>query len=291
MQNSVLILDDVKSIRADLSKFLGIEGYAVHTAETKNDAEKIIKTENIDFAIIDLKIDYHSEFSGTQVINFIKRNQPQTKVIVLSAHSIKDEEIQSKIEVDIDGYIDKGGQINYIDAVINRLNELINKPAPKKCFVIMPFSSTLTCSEDEWTDIYENIFKPAIEDSGCNYICKRSEVLSGGCIIDGIFDDLNSANIVIADLTDKNPNVFYELGARHALRNNTLLVSQNMKFIPHDLQSLRVLVYDKKTEKSRNNIRSQINGTIKEIEKSKIEIISPIRRHLELISAHQSAIR
>ena len=37
---------------------------------------------------------------------------------------------------------------------------------PRTCLVIMPFSTTTSCEEDEWTLIFESIFNPAIEDSG-----------------------------------------------------------------------------------------------------------------------------
>jgi hypothetical protein len=49
---------------------------------------------------------------------------------------------------------------------------------------------------------------------------------------------------VIADLTDKNPNVFYELGVRHALRPRTILIAQSLDDIPSDLREYRTIVYD-----------------------------------------------
>jgi hypothetical protein len=81
----------------------------------------------------------------------------------------------------------------------------------KKCFVIMPFSGTKSCSEEKWTEIFEYIIKPAVEESGLGYECERS-VAKRENIIKGILEALNQANVVMADLTDNNPNVFRTWG-------------------------------------------------------------------------------
>ena len=98
----------------------------------------------------------------------------------------------------------------------------------KVCFVIMPFSKTKTCSESEWTKIFEDVFKPAVEESGLGYDCRRSAATRGNIVKD-ILLDLQDSKVVLADLTDWNPNVFYELGVRHAMTNRTILVTQNLE--------------------------------------------------------------
>ncbi|MCH7553864.1 MAG: hypothetical protein IIC82_07705, partial [Chloroflexi bacterium] len=120
------------------------------------------------------------------------------------------------------------------------------KRREKECFVIMPFSATDTCDEEEWTDIFENLFKPSVEEAGLGYTCRRSSAVRGNLIKD-IINDLYDCHVVIADLTDKNPNVFYELGVRHALRPRTLLIAQKKTDIPSDLQGYANYVYKWKT--------------------------------------------
>ena len=46
----------------------------------------------------------------------------------------------------------------------------------KSVFVVMPVSKTDTCTEEKWTEIYENVFKPAIED--CGYVCERANMMA-----------------------------------------------------------------------------------------------------------------
>jgi len=89
--------------------------------------------------------------------------------------------------------------------------------AKRRCFVIMPFSTSDTCTEAEWTSIYEHLIKPAVCGSHLGYSCNRSDI-STGSVIKGILTDLDTADLVVADLTDSNRNVFYELGVRQTLR-------------------------------------------------------------------------
>ena len=112
----------------------------------------------------------------------------------------------------------------------------------KLCFVIMPFSSTKRHTTEGWTEIYEDVHTRAITGSRLGYKCERSKIGTGSFIKD-ILLQLNQADVVLADLTDMNPNVFYELGVRHALRNRTILVSQTMDDVPSDLKQYGVITY------------------------------------------------
>src|SRR5271155_2904688 len=108
----------------------------------------------------------------------------------------------------------------------------------KSAFVIMPFSPTAT--EDAWDTIYDHVFKPTLEQ--CGYHCTRAEV-SMGSLIASIVEDLIEADLVLADVTDRNANVFYELGVRHALRRETIIVSRGPDHVPSDLKGYWFLTY------------------------------------------------
>jgi len=107
-------------------------------------------------------------------------------------------------------------------------------------FVIMPFSSTASCTSAQWLEIYENVFKPAIEASG--YSCNRATPTTGS-LIKSIVNNLHTAYVVLADLTDRSPNVFYELGVRHALSKRTIIVAQHEEYIPSDLKGYWCIIY------------------------------------------------
>ena len=283
MKTIILLLDDEKNIRQDLFKYLKKEGYEVCVAENIKEANNIIQTEKIDFAIIDLKIDFNSDYGGIKAIENINKLQPKVKTLVLSAYGMNPEIQEQLNKVQFEIFIPKGGEQNYIRAVIDELRKIETAKPKNKCFVIMPFSSTETCTEDQWLEIFENTIKPAVIESGFCYECFRAN-LSIGNIIKDVLDNLNKADVVIADMTDRNPNVFYELGVRHALRNATILITQNIDDIPFDLRHYASLKYDWTTTGGRNEFKEKVRNVLMEIDNNRdgSYIMSPVREYLKL---------
>ncbi len=62
--------------------------------------------------------------------------------------------------------------------------------------------------------------------------------------MDQIWSGINNAKVLVAELTSRNPNVFYELGLAHALDKPVVLVSSNEIDVPFDLKHIRVIYYD-----------------------------------------------
>jgi hypothetical protein len=86
------------------------------------------------------------------------------------------------------------------------------------CFVMMPFG--------EWYDrYYQDIYIPAIKDAGFEPI-RADELFSTGSVVEQIWEQIEKSKVLLADLTDKNPNVFYELGLAHAARKLTSVHGQ-----------------------------------------------------------------
>ena len=149
----------------------------------------------------------------------------------------------------------------------------------KKCFVIMPFSTTKSCTEEKWTEIFEFIIKPAVQESGLGYECERS-VAERENIIKGILEALNKANVVIADLTGNNPNVFYEPGVRHTLANRTILIAQGEEHIPFDLRPYPVAFYSESPAKIAK-FKKDIKKKLEDIEKNPDRSDSPVADFLK----------
>ena len=133
----------------------------------------------------------------------------------------------------------------------------------RSCFVIMPFSTTPGCSEAQWTAIYNDMIRPAVQGARLGFLCTRSAPTRGS-IIGHIVANLASADVVIADLTERNPNVFYELGVRHALRNRTILLSRDVEDIPSDLRSYATIIYTipDGMEKFRRDMRAALRDVV-----------------------------
>jgi hypothetical protein len=140
-----------------------------------------------------------------------------------------------------------------------------NLGEPSLCFVIMPFSKTESCSARQWSSIFKTLIKPAVEGAGLGYECVRS-VATRGNLVAEIMENLRDAHVVIADLTDRNANVFYELGVRHALRDRTILIAQDRKFIPFDLQDYANHVYKSRNTYGRRTFQRKIRELLSEVD-------------------------
>lgn len=133
------------------------------------------------------------------------------------------------------------------------------------CFVIMPFSATQSATEADWTAIFERVIKPAVEGANLGYECRRSQATRGN-LVKGILEDLRAAHVVIADLTDRNANVFYELGVRHTLSHRTILLAQDLDHIPFDLKSYASHVYAWKTAEGRDEFARRVATLLGEVD-------------------------
>ena len=112
-----------------------------------------------------------------------------------------------------------------------------------KCFVIMPFSSTSpTHTEEYWNNHFERFLKVEIEKIP-KLVAYRSEALRGD-ILSSIIKDLYSSDIVVANLTDYNSNVFYELGIRQTIKNGTITIAQKGTILPFDISRKGSIFYD-----------------------------------------------
>jgi tetratricopeptide (TPR) repeat protein len=121
------------------------------------------------------------------------------------------------------------------------------QPKPQKiCFVAQPFGDPESPEREYFTTLYEDSLIPVITHLG--YEVRRGDSYPGaGEILSAIIQELTKADLVVADLTLVNPNVFYELGVRHALRGlGTIMIVNRSRTprIPFDLANYRVIEFD-----------------------------------------------
>jgi hypothetical protein len=102
-------------------------------------------------------------------------------------------------------------------------------------FVLMPF-------KDEFKDVYHLAIRPACEAAGA--YCERvDEQHFTENVIERIWNQIAKADIIISDMSEQNPNVFYETGYAHALGSRTILLTQSAADIPFDLRLRPFLIY------------------------------------------------
>lgn len=120
-------------------------------------------------------------------------------------------------------------------------------------FVIMPFTET-------WSDDVYLILKDVCQDINVN-ITRADEILGSYVIIEDIITQIKTSDIIIADISVRNANVYYELGFAHALNKNVILIAQNGAEIPFDVAYIRYLTYDlsyKKIREFKNTLSENI---------------------------------
>jgi tetratricopeptide (TPR) repeat protein len=120
-------------------------------------------------------------------------------------------------------------------------------PEKPLCFVLMPFGAKKDPAggpDIDFDAIYQKAIQPAVENAGMECI-RADEERTGGIIHKPMFERLLLCDFAVADLTTANPNVFYELGIRHAARPATTLAifAKNTR-LPFDVNFLRALAYE-----------------------------------------------
>jgi MAP3K TRAFs-binding domain len=125
----------------------------------------------------------------------------------------------------------------------------MDQPVPL-CFVLMPFGRKMDAAGrvTNFDSIYQKIIAPAVEQAGLEPV-RADEEKIGGTIHKPMFERLMLCHYAVADITGANPNVFYELGIRHALRpRSTVILFLEGTVLPFDIALVRGLSY--KTDKS-----------------------------------------
>jgi nucleoside 2-deoxyribosyltransferase-like protein len=102
-------------------------------------------------------------------------------------------------------------------------------------FVVMPFSA-------EWDEHYAHGIKPACEAAGAD--CERvDKQLFKKTILEQIYAEIARADVVVAEMSGRNANVFYEAGYAHGIRKPVVFMTTDGDDIPHDLTQYKHIVH------------------------------------------------
>jgi|GEM_PF-734095 len=132
-----------------------------------------------------------------------------------------------------------------------------NSTVPKPfVFVLMPF-------DERFNDIYKFGIKGAADDVDAYAERLDDQIFTEG-ILDRVFNQISKADVVVADMTGRNPNVFYEVGYAHALGKIVILLTQDSGDIPFDLKHRQHTVYGGKIDLLRSELSSKLQWAIGE---------------------------
>jgi len=105
------------------------------------------------------------------------------------------------------------------------------------CFVLMPF-------DEKFNNPWQFAIKAAAKENGLEPLRADTKHLAGGIITRDITNLIINAKLIVAEMTDQNPNVLYELGLSHAAKKKVIMITQNESDIPFDVKGIRYIRYN-----------------------------------------------
>ncbi len=133
-------------------------------------------------------------------------------------------------------------------------------------FVLMPF-------DQKFDDIYKLGIKETAEKVGIAAERVDEQIFHKENILERIYNQISAADFVIADVTGRNPNVFYEIGYAHGKGKTCLLLTSNVDDIPFDLKHHRHVIYGNSIQNLRHELERELTWIKTEIA-NRLSVIS-----------------
>jgi hypothetical protein len=132
--------------------------------------------------------------------------------------------------------------------------------APPRAFVVMQFA-------EPFNSLYTEVIKPVAESIGFDAF-RADDVFKPGIILQDIIRSIVTCDVIVAEVTPANPNVFYELGYAHAIQKPTILLAEKptdpAKHLPFDISGFRVIFYDN-TIKGKRSVEASLREHLQNI--------------------------
>lgn len=160
----------------------------------------------------------------------------------------------------------------------------MSQQKPIRAFVIMPF-------DESFDDVYKLGIKDAAKKVGIITERLDEQIFIEG-MLERIYRQIEIADIVIADMTGKNPNVFYELGFAHAKEKICILITDKAEDIPFDLKHRQHIVHNNHISVLKDELIKHLEWAKSEVEKvrqSQIRLVTKESGSLETDEYHAKA--
>jgi len=158
----------------------------------------------------------------------------------------------------------------------------------KICFVISPIGDEESVTRKRSDMVLKHIIRASVEELGYEVI-RADTIGEPGIITSQIIQHIVDAQLVVADLTEKNPNVFYELALRHAIRKPLVQLIEKGEIIPFDVAATRIIQFDIKDLDSVHTAKAEILSQVKSLEAGKNESHNPVSVSLDLKMLKESS--
>ena len=157
----------------------------------------------------------------------------------------------------------------------------------KTCFVIAPIGTDGSPERLRSDQVLKHIIGPSVRECGYEPI-RADHISEPGLITSQVIQHIVEDPLVIADLTGRNPNVFYELALRHAIKKPVVQIIHATETIPFDVAASRTVHVDHRDLDSVAKAKEEITRQIRSVEKNPSDVDTPISVAVELQSLRKS---
>jgi hypothetical protein len=164
---------------------------------------------------------------------------------------------------------------------------MASEPERKTCFVISPIGDVESDTRKRADKILKYVIAPAVAERGYEAL-RADQISEPGMITSQVIQHIVEDPLVVADLTDRNPNVFYELALRHALRKPLVQLIKKGEQLPFDVAGSRTIYVDHRDLDSVEEAKQQIGAQVDSLESNPSDIETPISVSLDLQMLRQS---
>lgn len=150
--------------------------------------------------------------------------------------------------------------------------------AKKKCFVICPIGEEGSPQREHSDTVLKYIISPVVEALGYAPADRADKIGKPGIITTQVVERITQDDLVIADLSFHNPNVFYELAIRHGMRKPFVQMIRSSEHIPFDVGQQRTIKFDATTLKGGEAAKAELKQHVEACGEQNFEMETPLGR-------------
>ncbi len=247
-----VIADYYRSLGAEVKQNINIAGFQI-------DVFFVERTPSGDAVRFIVECKFHRERVGNRVVNDFARiaatikeaNLADRGIIVSYSGFTQDAHLAAQhSDIKLLHYKDITNRFDFESFVPERHNDQSQRDQPAEVFVIMPFSSDLD-------DLYYFGIHETIRECGATCVRLDQMAFTGG-ILEKIYEHLQSARLIVAEVSQHNANVYYELGYAHACKKPVILLTNDLDKAPFDISGFNHIVYE-----NIKDLRTKLNERLK----------------------------
>jgi CheY-like chemotaxis protein len=230
MKTTILIIDDERLFLTRCARAMKKAGYECDLCESAEDAYDKFQRRIYDGIVCDMLIPFRGVREGGLLLAREFSSKYPTSCMVLVSQFVTAKWVNQFAGFPNHAFVEKRKTV--LEDLIREIGRIVKT---KFAFICMPFAQ-------QFEDFYEEGIKPVVLE--CGFKCVRAdEIEHNKGILDVVYDQIKSAHIVVADMTGRNPNVYYEVGYAHALGKEVVLLTQRADGLPFDLRGFNHIVY------------------------------------------------